>query len=201
MRVHPGAALLAALACGLSAGQECCPANSHPLCDLPPCPSGMECVWVGEEVGPPTCRQSTTQAPPPSLSEVSAKVSSGFPVGSPIEDPYGCSPKPCGDLPQLGPLSAVSQPTEFPDQAFRMRFEFAEYGGKPDAPLPDGRPMWRAASSLQGRIQSALNDYDTPISVQAENGSTSGVALVVQIGGDQGSGAKTRQLMSRAVTL
>eukprot|EP00411_Alexandrium_monilatum_P021304 CAMPEP_0175223048 /NCGR_PEP_ID=MMETSP0093-20121207/21135_1 /TAXON_ID=311494 /ORGANISM="Alexandrium monilatum, Strain CCMP3105" /LENGTH=165 /DNA_ID=CAMNT_0016516647 /DNA_START=163 /DNA_END=661 /DNA_ORIENTATION=- len=125
----------------------------------------------------------------------------GFPVGSPIEDPYGCSPKPCGDLPQLGPLSAVSQPTEFPDQAFRMRFEFAEYGGKPDAPLPDGRPMWRAASSLQGRIQSALNDYDTPISVQAENGSTSGVALVVQIGGDQGSGAKTRQLMSRAVTL
>jgi len=50
---------------GSSAGEECCPANWGPECGLPPCPEGTQCVWHGEEVGPPTCQAAAQPSEAP----------------------------------------------------------------------------------------------------------------------------------------
>mmetsp|Transcript_68355 Transcript_68355/g.199988 ORF Transcript_68355/g.199988 Transcript_68355/m.199988 type:complete len:234 (+) Transcript_68355:78-779(+) len=186
-----GTSLLARVPAGarvtaLVADQECCLPDAQ-YCDLPPCGEGMTCVFVGEEVGPPVCRPTPAQEPLPvhtvaSVQAALSKDAAGFVVGEPLADPYDCSPQPCGDLPQLGPLTGLPAPTLGAGGAVLQSFHFAEYPGSAAAPLPGGRPMARAEAALRWRIQTALDDRVSAIAVTAEDLSPHGVVLQAQIG-------------------
>eukprot|EP00927_Polykrikos_kofoidii_P019937 TRINITY_DN1935_c0_g1_i2.p1 TRINITY_DN1935_c0_g1~~TRINITY_DN1935_c0_g1_i2.p1 ORF type:complete len:198 (-),score=23.09 TRINITY_DN1935_c0_g1_i2:66-659(-) len=165
---------------------ECCPRNSGPECDLQPCPAGTKCVFEGEEVGPPTCvaeslAETTKTERVCAIADLQAKLAAaGFTIDAVLEDDYKCSPKPCGDLPQLGSLTRISEPHESSDCFKGMRFEFAQYaGGANDATLPNGRPFHWVTTSFGMKLSSVLGKSSFA-SVHVEDLKPHGIAVVVE---------------------
>lgn len=152
-----------------STRQTCCPKNSGPACTLPDCPPGQFCAWAGEEEGPPTCQAVALPRCGPALSVAMVQDKlrlAGLEVGEALEDPYACSPQPCGDLPQLGRLTALPAPAWTAAGALEQSFEFSDFGGDPAGDeLPGGRPWRRAESSLLTVVERALGRYTARIVV------------------------------------
>lgn len=204
---RPSLATLALLAVELSfvrcVAQECCPRNWGPQCNLPACPSGMVCSFVGEEIGPPKCVRTPAPTPAPvfTVATVAAALASpsvGFKVGAPLEDPYGCSPTPCGDLSRLGPLTRLPSPVEGSNGSIVQRFEFANFTdlavvGKS---FPDGREWERLEISLQWKVESALGLRSGSTSVgTGKMTPDQGVCLTVEV---SAAGSEAKRELSDA---
>jgi len=169
------------------AGTECCPKNFGPECNLPECPSGQYCAWAGEEIGPPVCRPipelpKCDPALTPEL--VTNKLKgAGFKSGQLLKDPYECTPQPCGDLPQLGPVTAMPEPQKHQDGSITQRFLFRSFKGNfKGGQLPDGRPWWRVENSLETTIRNALGgETAAAVAIASGDGKESGVEITATI--------------------
>jgi len=166
-------------------GIRCCPKNSGPHCKLPDCPSGQYCAWAGEEIGPPVCKpipELPDCGPELTTEMVTKKLKdAGFQTGQMLKDPYECHPQPCGDLPQLGPLTGLPRPLKQQDGSIVQRFLFASFKGHfKDGALPSGRPWWRVESSLETVVQEALGgDTTAAVAIKSGEGKDSGVEINV----------------------
>mmetsp|Transcript_14543 Transcript_14543/g.28656 ORF Transcript_14543/g.28656 Transcript_14543/m.28656 type:complete len:221 (-) Transcript_14543:34-696(-) len=162
---------------------ECCPENSGKECNLPDCPSGQYCAWAGEEIGPPVCKPipPLPACGPTVTAELVIKklTDAGFKSGKSLKDPYDCTPKPCGDLPQLGPMTAMPEPQQQQDGSIVQRFLFASFKGSfQDGHLPDGRPWWRLENSLKTIVSDALGgDTTAAVEITSGEGEESGVEI------------------------
>merc|ERR1719291_124609 len=109
----------------------------------------------------------------------------GIKVGEVLGDPYACTPQPCGDLPQLGRLTAVTTAAWTASGTLEKTFEFSDFRGdlrdlRVAYNLSEGRPWYYVQVSLEWNINEALDKYTAQVVVSLAP-SAAGVKLVATL--------------------